>query len=300
MGRSLFRCFPCNKAKKKKKKDYELGGLNAPKLLEKNEKLKKINHDQNQTNEELTSRVAELESLVQQTHHFHAEDLLKLQKEHEKDVNSMRGDIELLSHRIAEQRKQNVEATKSLKNNHEKKIKELTSSHEDHVEDLETQWNEDRQRLEEEFDELKLQVDKRVDEKVQEIIQPYINAYEENKSLQVVIEMKTAEYQKLKAQVTDDNIKQDQILILQEQVARMQQKMEDLTMQVHEKTKENRLLQASSEKYKRLLSEEQQETTRQERKIEELIYRLNTSSPKLPMSPFNPVFTQSPTRVDDS
>ena len=36
----------------------------------------------------------------------------------------------------------------------------------------------------------------------QEIIKPYVNAYEENKSLQVVIDMKTAEYQKLKADVS--------------------------------------------------------------------------------------------------
>jgi len=297
----IFKCFPRRTKKNKDRgSQEELGGLNAPKLEEKNEKLKKITQEQSKSNEELTSRVTELEGLLQQTHHFHSQDLIKLEKEHEKDANYLRGDIELLQHKIQQQRKENVEATKTLKTEHEQKIKELTSTHTEQIAELETQWNEEKLRLEQDFDELKYTVDKMIDQKVKEIIEPYINAHEENKSLQVVIEMKNAEYQKLKEKVTEDRIQHDQILILQEQLARMHQKMEDLTMQVHEKTKENRHLQASTEKYKRLLVEELNENDRQERKIEELLYRLNDSpDTKLPMSPFNPVFTQSPTRVDD-
>ena len=56
---------------------------------------------------ELSTRVTELERLVQEIHHFHSEDLLKLQKEHDREANSLRGDIELLSHRLSEQVKYN-------------------------------------------------------------------------------------------------------------------------------------------------------------------------------------------------
>ncbi|XP_076822810.1 uncharacterized protein LOC143469124 isoform X1 [Clavelina lepadiformis] len=287
-----------------------LDGLSAPQLSSDKQQLERLVEDQNQTNSDLKTRVVDLEKALQESRDAHTRDVTETTERHRRDVTELREcsekeqralqeRLEEFSRKFSEQQSEFEKNVATLKDENQKNMEALTSKHEEVVQQLHDEWSDEKERIEIETRELRDQMDLKVKTKVEELIQPYINSYEENKSLRTVLEMKNSEHHKLQLsvvclQVSQQEIQLSEIHSVRDQVTSLRQKNEDLQTQLTDRNAECRSLRVEVEQLRGNLSEQQQMSTNQQQRIEELHYRLDCSSPS-PASPFNPVFTPSPT-----
>uniref|UniRef100_H2YUK2 Uncharacterized protein n=1 Tax=Ciona savignyi TaxID=51511 RepID=H2YUK2_CIOSA len=162
-----------------------------------------------------------------------------------------------------------------------------------------TQWAQEREEIEQETNELREKMDEKVQERVQELVQPYISAHEENKSLRSVLEMKNAEHHKLLLEMSQQSDLHAELRTYRDQIISLQQKNEDLRTQIQERNAEYRVVKSESDQLRQSCEDQQHSMRSQQQRIEELSYRLASPSTS-PASPFNPVFTQSPTQSNDT
>nr|XP_018668992.1 mucin-3A isoform X2 [Ciona intestinalis] len=283
----------------------KLDGLSAPQLASDKQQLSRLVSEQSQTNTDLATRVSELEASLTQSreaHHRdvteaterHLSDVTALEQKHETELTKVKNQVNDLTQKVEQEKDEHEQVVTAMRDVHSKAISALENSHSAALEELRLEWAQERNDIEQETADLRERMDEKVQEKVQELVQPYITAHEDNKSLRAVLEMKNAEQHKLQIEMSQQSDQHTELRALRDQVIALQQKNEDLQTQVHDKNAEQRLMKKELDQLRQTMDEQHHSMKNQQQRIEELNYRL-TSPNTSPASPFNPVFTQSPT-----
>ncbi|XP_078489080.1 uncharacterized protein LOC101242963 isoform X2 [Ciona intestinalis] len=283
----------------------KLDGLSAPQLASDKQQLSRLVSEQSQTNTDLATRVTELEASLtesREAHHRdvteaterHQSDVTALEQKHETELTKVKNQVNDLTQRVEQEKDEHEQVVTAMRDVHSKAVSALENSHSAALEELRLEWAQERNDIEQETADLRERMDEKVQEKVQELVQPYITAHEDNKSLRAVLEMKSAEQHKLQIEMSQQSDQHTELRALRDQVIALQQKNEDLQTQVHDKNAEQRLMNKELDQLRQTTDEQHHSMKNQQQRIEELNYRL-TSPSTSPASPFNPVFTQSPT-----
>nr|CAB3244009.1 proteoglycan 4-like [Phallusia mammillata] len=284
----------------------KLDGLSAPELSATKQCLERLVDEQKETNTGLNFRVVELETSVRDSREAHARDVTeanerynndvtRLKEEHESELKMFNETLQDITQRLTKQEEDHVKEVATIKQDFSKKIEELESKHEAEVAQLRLEWSDEREEMERDTEDLRNNLKTRVEQKVEELMQPYRNAHEENKSLRAVLEMKSAELHKTQLEISQQSDQHHEVRTLRDHVISLQQKNEDLTSQVNDKSSEHRSMKQTIQQLRQDLEEQKHQNNNQQQRIEELLYRINSNSPS-PASPFNPIFTPSPTQ----
>ncbi|XP_039251975.2 uncharacterized protein LOC120329426 isoform X1 [Styela clava] len=268
----------------------KLDGLSAPRLSEEKQQLQKLVADKVEVNDNLSSRLSDLESrfkLATAEYEQNCREQIERYEQQLFDEKSAREQIVTqLSSELDKERQSCREQITVLRIEQE----ELKHNYETELSNIQDEWSSKYQKLQDDMENT-------IKEELKERIKPYINAKSEVDSLTTVLEMKNHTIHQLEAECSKYSTQTDQVNSLNYKIDQLRQKNEDLSMQLHEKMDETRNMSMEKQKLQQSMSEEQTRLTRLRQHNEELQYRLDSLSPS-PSPSFNPVFTTSPTVVD--